>query len=112
MDKQKLEMLSPARHREYIEFQWQVKAKEVGDPRVVDAFKCHDSLKDAPELAEPELWTEKGFEKLGGLWMDDFAYDRYIVNGKPENGPWMLFFMYSPYTTNGQDFTYVTESIP
>jgi hypothetical protein len=53
MDKQKLEMLSPARHREYIEFQWQVKAKEVGDPRVVDAFKCHDSLKDAPELAEP-----------------------------------------------------------
>jgi hypothetical protein len=46
-------MLSPSRHREYIEFLWQAKAKEIGDPRVADALKCHDSLKDAPELAEP-----------------------------------------------------------
>ena len=44
--------------------------------------------------------------------MDHAMYDRYILNGKPENGPWLLSFAYLPYSSSGRDFSMTTNSVP
>ena len=38
--------------------------------RLTDAMNCVEEMKVNPYLQEPIVWTEKGFEKLGALYMD------------------------------------------
>ena len=88
--------MSPARTKEYDEYQRNILAEQFGagaGARFARIKACEQKYEKNRKLTVDNLWTDRTWQSEGAVLLKNENYKKWIIDGENDGKPWLIMFL-------------------